>query len=142
MGIYAMGVIADHRSSAVLRAHLAREQMLQRRGEAKVRQSRERIKDLTRALVCCGMLVALLALGFFTGWVPLPGPSIAASRKPPVDRFSETRTGRILISSRDGVFCKQVSFNNETGLLSSENTVRCGEPMPENSNPKPVWPKN
>jgi hypothetical protein len=108
---------------------LAHEQMLQRRREAKVRLSRERIQNLARALVCCGVLAALLALGIFTGWVPLPVPSMAASRESsverPADRFVETRTGQILISARDGVFCQRALFDNETGLLSSDKIVRC-----------------
>ena len=141
-----MGVITVSRASAAARVHLAHQQMLQRRREAKVRLSRERIKNLTRALVCCGMLAALLALGIFIGWVPLPGASVVASREPPVDRpadrFVETRTGQILIPARDGVFCQQVLFNNETGLLSSDKTVRCAEPMPENSNQKSKMSRN
>lgn len=124
-----MAIIPVPRTSAALAVRLAHEQMLQRRREAKVRLSRERIQNLTRALVCCGMLAALLAFGIFSGWVPLPEPSIAASHElsvdRPADRFVETRTGQILISAHDGVFCQHVLFDNETGLLSSDKIVRC-----------------
>jgi hypothetical protein len=75
------------------------------------------------------MLAASLALGIFTGWVPLPGPSVVASRESsgdrPADRFAETRTGQILIPAGDRIFCQRVLFNNETGLLSSDKIVRC-----------------
>jgi hypothetical protein len=128
-----MGVITVSRASAAPRLPLAHEQMLQRRRGAKVRLSRERIRNLTRALVCCGMLAALLALGIFTGWVPLPGPSVVASRESSADRFVETRTGQMLVPELDGVFCRQVLFNNETGLLSGDKTVSCDESMSENS---------
>jgi len=132
-----MGVITVFRAGAAPPVHVAHAQMLQRRREAKVRLSRERIKNLTRALVCCGILAALLALGVFAGWVPLPGSPVVASRESPVDRpadrFVETRTGQMLVPMLEGVFCRQVSFNNETGLLSGDKTVRCEESMLENS---------
>ena len=135
-----MRIIPVPGTSAALGVRLAHEQMLQRRREAKTRLSRERGQNLTRVLVCCGMLAALLALGIFTGWVPLPGPSVVASRESsvdrPADRFVETRTGQILIPARDGVFCQQALFNNETGLLSGDKIVRCDHAMSENSNPK------
>ena len=139
-----MAIIPVRSTSAALGMRLAHEQMLQRRREAKVRLSRERIQNLARALVCCGVLAALLALGIFTGWVPLPVPSMAASRESsverPADRFVETRTGQILISARDGIFCQRVLFNNETGLLSSDKIVPCDDPTSENSNRKSKMP--
>lgn len=136
-----MGAIAVPQASDAQHARLAHDQMLQRRHDAKVRLSHERIKNLIRALVCCGILVALLVLGIFTGWVPLPGPSVVASHEASAgrstDRFVETRTGQILIPTRDRISCQQLLFNNETGLLSNGKTVRCQETMPGNSNPQP-----
>ena len=136
-----MGAIAVPQASDALHARLAHDQMLRRRRDAKVRLSHEHIKNLVRALLCCGILVALLVLGIFTGWVPLPGPSVVASHEAPVgrsaDRFAETRTGQILIPTRGNVFCQQVLFNNETGLLSDGKTVRCEESVPRNPNPQP-----
>ncbi len=141
-----MGVITVSQASDALHVRLAHDQMLRRRREAKVRLSREHIKNLTRALVCCGILVALLALGIFTGWVPLPGPSVVTSHEAPVDRsadrFVETRTGQILIPTRDDSFCQQLIFNNETGLLSNGKIVRCVEPVPENSKLKMPGSRN
>ena len=141
-----MGAITVPQASDALHARLAQDQMLQRRRDAKVRLSHERIKNLIRALVCCGILVALLVLGIFTGWVPLPGSSVVASHEAPVgrsaDRFAETRTGQILIPTRDNVFCQQVLFNNETGLLSNGKTVRCQESMPEKPKPKMSGSRN
>ncbi len=120
-------------TSVALGVRLAHEQMLRRRREAKVRLSRERIKNLIRALVCGGIVAALLALGIFTGWVPLLGSSAVASRELSADRSAEMRTGQMLVPTFDGVFCRQVLFNNETGLLSDEKTVRCEEAMSANS---------
>ena len=124
-----MGIITVDWTIVVLRARLAHEQTLRRRRAASIRLSRERIRNLTLVLVCFGMLAASLALGIFTGWVPLPGPSVVASRESsgdrPADRFAETRTGQILIPAGDGIFCQRVLFNNETGLLSSDKIVRC-----------------
>lgn len=137
-----MGAIAIPRASDALHARLAHDQMLlRRRHDAKVRLSHEHIKNLIRALLCGGLLVALLVLGIFTGWVPLPGRPVVASHEAPVgrsaDRFVETRTGQILIPTRDNVFCQQVLFNNETGRLSDGKTVRCQESAPKNPNPQP-----
>jgi hypothetical protein len=131
--VYAMGVITVTQARAVPPMQGTHQQLLQRRRKAKVRQSRERAKNLIRTLVCCGILAVLLVVGILTGWVPLPGPSVIASRKAPTDRFRETRTGQILIPMADGVFCRQVMFNNDTGLLSGDKRVRCEESMPENS---------
>ncbi len=124
-----MGVITVPQASAALPVHLAHQQMLQLRREAKVRLAHEHIQNLTRALVCCGILAALLALGIFTGWVPLPGPSVVATHEAPADQFVETRTGQMLFPMLDGVFCRQVLFNNETGALGGDKTVRCDEFM-------------
>jgi hypothetical protein len=139
-----MGIIPVSSANAALGVRLAHEQMLQRRREAKVRLLRERRQNLSRVLGCCGMLTTLLALGLFTGWVPVPKPPVAASHEPsvdrPVDRFVETRTGQILISARDGIFCQRVLFNNETGLLSSDKIVPCDDPTSENSNRKSKMP--
>jgi hypothetical protein len=131
-----MSVITVPQASAAPLVCLAHEQMLQRRREAKVRLSYERIKNLTRALICCGILAALLAFGIFTGWVPLPGAPVVASRESPADRFVETRTGQMLVPMLDGVFCRQVLFNNETGLLSGDKTVRCDKSTPGNLKPE------
>ena len=103
-----MGIITVDWTIVALRARLAHEQTLRRRRAASIRLSRERIRNLTLVLVCFGMLAASLALGIFTGWVPLPGPSVVASRESsgdrPADRFAETRTGQILIPAGDGIF--------------------------------------
>lgn len=136
-----MGVIAVPQASGALQARLAHDQMLRRRRDAKARLSRERGKNFTRALVCGVLLAALLVLGIFTGWVPLPGPLVAASPEAPAsqpaDRFAETRTGQILIPGYDYVSCQQVMFNNETGLFTGGKTVRCQEAALKTASPEP-----
>jgi hypothetical protein len=135
-----MDVAAVPQASAAPPADLANEKMLRRR-EAKVRLARERTKNINRALVCAGLLAALLSFGIFTGWVPLPGSSPVVPSEStldwPADRFAETRTGQILLPSRDGTSCQQVFFNNETGLLSRGRPAPCKDPVQANSNPEP-----
>jgi hypothetical protein len=128
-----MDVIAVPQTSSAPPARSAYAQMLQRRREVKVRSSHERIQNWIRALVCGGILAALLMLGIFTGWVPLPGSSIVATNESAADRFVETRTGRMLFPMLDGVFCRQVIFNNETGVLSGDKTVHCDDFIREKS---------
>jgi hypothetical protein len=140
-----MDVITAPQASVAPPVDLANEQMLRRRREAKVRLARERVKNINRALLCSGILAALLLFGIFTGWVPLPGSSAVIPGETtldwPADRFAETRTGQILLPSRDGTSCQQVFFNNETGLLSRSKPARCKDPVQTNSNPEPRKPQ-
>ncbi len=138
--VFAMGAIAPSQANGALHARLAQEQKLQRRRDAKARLSRERSKNLIRALVCGAFVVALLVLGIVIGWVPLPGSPAVAAREParerPVDQFVATRTGQILIPTGDES-CQQLFFNNESGLLSVGKVVRCREAMSASVSPQP-----
>jgi hypothetical protein len=113
--------------------HLVHNRMILRR------QSRARTNNLTWTVACCGMFGALLALGSFTGLMPVLGSSVVASRKPPVDRptdrFAGTQAGSILIPVPNTGFCEQVLFNNKNGSIGRSEPVLCDEP-PVDSNPE------
>lgn len=132
-----MDEATDPQANAAPAAPAAEEQILQRRRDAKIRLSRERTKNINRALVCSAIFAVLLTFGIYTGLVPLPTSSVGpreVSIDWAADRFAATRTGQIVVPGRDGVSCQQVLFNNETGLLSSSKPVRCNDAAPVNSN--------
>jgi len=111
---------------------LAHERMLRRRAAVR---TRERIKMLACVAICGGMLAILLTTGFVAGSLPrlsVDAPRGASSDKT-ANTFAETRTGRILIPMRGGVFCREVLFSNDSGQSGSEKTVLCEQPKPDRS---------
>src|SRR6267142_4021566 len=103
-------------------------ELTRRRQQAEARLSRERARNARLALVCYILLAAGLASGLYFGWLPGAfsgrlSPADAAAR-----RFTETRTGQVLITSADGAVCRELKFNNDTGRFSEGKTISCDPP--------------
>jgi hypothetical protein len=99
----------------------------QRRQRVESRLSRERARNARLAFAGFVVLGLSLALGVRNGWSPLDfGARIDADRAQP-GSFAATHTGSLLFSSLDGVICKEVLFNNDTGQFSGGKLVRCDE---------------
>jgi hypothetical protein len=89
--------------------------------------SRERTRNGRLAFVGFAVLGITLAVGLQTGWTPPGfGPPLAAPHYAP-GSFADTHTGSVLFSSFDGVLCKQLRFDNDTGRLTGGKLVRCDE---------------
>jgi hypothetical protein len=124
-------------SDAELRAQLAREhaqraklaldKLVEQRRKAALRHSRERSVNIVRAAVAGVVLAAILGIGMYRGWLPEAIRNSAPPRNDPLDNFSETRTGQIVISPPRGDKCRQFYFNNETGYLSDSRQVECND---------------
>ena len=97
-----------------------------RRGRAQM-LSRERNRNARLAFVGFAILGVVLAVGLRTGWTPPGfGPPVAAPHYAP-GSFADTHTGSILFSSFDGVLCKQLRFDNDSGQVTGGKLVRCDE---------------
>jgi hypothetical protein len=83
------------------------------------RRTSARPKQYTAAVVLSGLITLILATGAYKNDVfhAEKAGSLAISKS---DRFAETRTGEILITSPDNGKCRRLFFNNETGTFSGE----------------------
>ncbi len=104
-----------------------REAFARLRHKSEARLARERARNTRLALLCYGLLAALLACGHYFGWTPnflttRPSPAEAAAK-----RFTETRTGQVLFNSADGAVCRELKFNNDTGKFTPGRTAQCDE---------------
>ena len=89
--------------------------------------SRERSRNARFAFVGFALLGITLAVGLQIGWTPPGfGPPLAAQPHAP-GGFADTHTGSILFSSFDGVLCKQLRFDNDSGRVTGGKLVRCDE---------------
>jgi hypothetical protein len=89
--------------------------------------SRERTRNGRLALVGFALLGITLAVGLQTGWTPSGfGPPLATAHQAP-GSFADTHTGSIMFSSFDGVLCKQMRFDNDSGRVTGGKLVRCDE---------------
>jgi hypothetical protein len=88
--------------------------------------SRERARNARLAFAGFALLGITLAVGLRTGWTPPGfGPPVAPHYAP--GSFADTHTGSILFSSFDGVLCKQLRFDNDSGRVTDGKLVRCDE---------------
>ena len=91
------------------------------------RAGRERARNARLAFAGFAVLGITLAVGLHAGWTPPGfGPPVAAPHYAP-GSFADTHTGSVLFSSFDGVLCKQLNFDNDTGRLTGGKLVRCDE---------------
>ena len=95
-----------------------------RRQRVENRLARERTRNARLAFAGFVVLSVVLTVGInnsavfgsqTTPDIPQPGA------------FSQNHTGSVLFSSFDGVICKQLQFDNDTGRLTGGKLVRCDE---------------
>jgi hypothetical protein len=103
------------------------ERLNARRHQGEGRLSRERARNSRLALAGFVVLGVALAVGVRSGWSPLDFGAKVEIPGPEPGSFAATHTGALLFSSLDGVICKQVLFDNDTGRFSSGKLVRCEE---------------
>jgi len=114
--------------------------LAQRRQRAEHRLSRERARNARLAFAGFVVLALGLTVGLNSGWTPAGfGPPRAGSLAQP-GSFAQTRTGSVLFSSFDGVICKQLQFDNETGRLTGAKLVRCDEARASAAGPDQAAP--
>ena len=100
--------------------------------------ARERSRNARLALAGFAVLGITLAVGLHTGWTPPGfGPPLAAPHHVP-GSFADTHTGSILFSSFDGVLCKQLRFDNDSGRVTAGKLVRCDEAQAATAGPAEV----
>ncbi len=101
------------------------EKLSVRRQRVENRLSRERTRNARLAFAGFVVMSVFLTVGVNRGLAP-PGFGPDAVPVPPTG-FAKTRTGSVLFSSFDGVICKQLQFDNDTGRMTGGKLVRCDE---------------
>jgi hypothetical protein len=104
-----------------------------RRRKAQGSAARERARNARFALAGFIVLGAAITFGVHTTWSPSPAPIKITSMKVSTDgvsrKFAENHLGRLFFDSVEGAVCREVRFNNDTGRLSDERSMRCDEPQ-------------
>ena len=76
-------------------------------------------RQYSAALLLSGLIALILASAVFKNDIfhaeKVGGLAVSKS-----DRFTETRTGEIMITSPENGRCRRLFFNNETGMFSGE----------------------
>ena len=122
------------------RAEQARLDMLRRQQEVAERRARARRQNAVLASLAC-----LVLLGGFLGtafvvvdMAPAPADKVAGPANSPVaplsadtEAFIATRKAVIRFAETPRYQCRQVDFNNESGMFSNEVKVRCNDDVPQ-----------
>jgi hypothetical protein len=125
-------------SPATMRRDL--ELLSEQRQRAEFRLGRARAKNTRYAVMTVVGFAVLLGFGYQAGWTP----SSPVTDPPPIDprskEFAATRTGNIVLPTRDEEWCREMKFHNETGKFSGGRTVRCEDAIPVVEAPPPNDP--
>jgi len=115
---------------AVLAARAAQQSEIVRKHQERAAQLRDRRTHEHRLHVFAAattvvLLAALLASGFYAGFISVSSVVPAAGNAAP-GSFAATKTGKLLIPT-DAGWCKTLNFDNTTGLFSNTQMVDCEE---------------
>jgi hypothetical protein len=106
------------------------ELLSRQRRRAELRLGRERARNARYAIAGAVGFALVLGFGIQAVW----NPTEQTFRPPPMDakskEFAATRTGSIVLPTRDEEHCREVKFQNETGKFSNGRTVRCEDAIP------------
>jgi hypothetical protein len=101
------------------------EQLSLRRQRAELRLSRERARNAHIALAGFVGLAILLGVGIKNGWMPMGAVTNLSSAAADARQFTETHTGHIRFTSDEGIICRELQFNNDTGQFNEGKPIRC-----------------
>ena len=114
-------------SNAFDRARIAYELMAKRKRQlAAVRRSRERARNVRRALVSCAVIALFTGLALYRGWHSVLLGSFASSHETTADRSAGERTGRIRTPVR-GDTCRELQFDNASGRFIGGSIGPCDD---------------
>jgi hypothetical protein len=125
------------------RAEQARRDMLRKQQEAAERRVRARRQNAILASVACLVLLGgILATALvIVDMAPAPDDKLAGSPKgaavaplsADTEAFIATRKAVVRFAESPRYQCRQVDFNNESGMFSNEVKVRCNDDVPQNA---------
>lgn len=134
-------------STALERARIAYEEMQRREHIAAMRQrARARARNIALAAMVGTMLVLVIGLSLYNGWMPTPLRATTNDmRADKGSKFGEARTTQVR-SYVKGNTCQELKFSNDSGALIGGSLVPCEaepkrEPLAESSLPPPPAPK-
>jgi hypothetical protein len=117
----------DRPLSAIERARAAYEKMMQRqRAIAEQRRARARARRITVLMSLGAVLVMLLGIVVYNGWLP-HGLRSTMGATDASGQFRSSRTGQVR-TMVGGNTCQELKFSNDSGSFVSGNLVPC-EPV-------------
>lgn len=93
-----------------------------KRGSLRIRRDEERANSLA-LVITMSLLFVLLASALMVGSHAAIGSLLSRGE----DAREPNRTGDIVYTMPDGVFCRHLSFDNATGAITEEALERCSE---------------
>jgi hypothetical protein len=114
-------------SNAFDQARIAYELMAKRKRQlAAVRRSRERARNVRRALASCAVVALFIGLAIYQGWHSVLLGSPAPPHETTADRFAGARTGLVRTPVR-GETCRELQFDNASGRFIGGSIGPCDD---------------
>jgi|SRR5262245_56473004 len=112
-------------STALERARIAYEQMQRREYNAAMKhRARARARNIALVATLGTMLMLVVGLSIYNGWMPTPLRTTAQETRPDKTRTAVAPTVQVR-SFVKGNTCQELQFNNESGALVGGSFVPC-----------------
>jgi len=129
------------RPNDILRARAQAQMVEQQRLATAARFARARARNIRIAVIATTVLGSLFGIVlYFSANMPLAAPT-PWELEPSTKRFIVNKSGQIRIPI-SGNKCREMDFDNQTGLLSNETVVACDEDLRDSPSGKPIQAKN
>jgi hypothetical protein len=111
--------------TAIERAHIAYEAMMQRQREVAMQRQAKLHARRIRFVILSGVAFAvLMGLAIRYDWMPTSLRSLTLQRGQAPNHFVDSRTGHVR-SFVKGDTCQELHFNNDSGAFVGGNVVAC-----------------
>jgi hypothetical protein len=129
------------RPNDILRARAQAQMVEQQRLATAARLTRARARNILALIVTAVLGTGFgIVLYFGASMLPMAAPT-AWELEPSTKRFVANKSGQIR-TPISGNKCREVDFDNKTGLFSNDTVVACDEDLRDSSSGKPTAAKN
>jgi hypothetical protein len=129
------------RPNDILRARAQAQMVEQQKLATLARLSRARARNIRIAVIATTVLGSLFGLVlYFSANMPVAAPK-QWELEPGTKKFLTTKNGQIRTPIH-GNKCREVNFDNQTGLFSHDTVVACDEDLRDSPSGKPITAKN
>ncbi|MDB5600182.1 MAG: hypothetical protein JWN71_2226 [Xanthobacteraceae bacterium] len=129
------------RPNDILRARAQAQMVEQQRLATAARLTRARARNIRLALIATTALGTIFGLVLYFG-MSMPGAAPTPwELEPSTRKFVATKSGQIR-TPISGNKCRELNFDNQTGLFSNDTVVACDEDLRDSPSGKPTAAKN
>jgi hypothetical protein len=130
------------RPNDILRARAQAQMVEQQRLATAARLARARARNIRIAVIATSVLGSLFGLVLYFGMSMPAAPPTPWPLEPSTKKFVMTKSGQIR-TPISGNKCREVNFDNQTGLFSNDTVVACDEDLRDDTpGGKPIQAKN